>query len=65
MSASYRNEAPLVDLLLTMGADINARDREGRTALVWASWKGLEPVVLLLLHRGKRDLFETWVQESV
>jgi ankyrin repeat protein len=55
MSASYRNEAPLVDLLLTMGADINARDREGRTALVWASWKGLEPVVLLLLHRGKRS----------
>ena len=47
--------------LLSAGADINVKDRDGRTALHWACEKGLEEVVEVLKRLGsqvdERDLF--------
>ena len=40
------------EILLTVGAYVNAKDKEGRTPLSWASWYGYEAVVKLLLEKG-------------
>ncbi|KAK9441880.1 Pfs, NB-ARC and Ankyrin domain protein [Metarhizium brunneum] len=42
----------LVFLLCDRGADIDIRDRNGRTPLSWAAWNGHEAVVKLLLEKG-------------
>ena len=42
----------LVKLLLDHGADVNAQNRGGWTALAEAVWKGYVDVVALLLSRG-------------
>lgn len=39
-------------LLMTHGADVNARSRDGNTALTWAADKGDLPLVRLLLKNG-------------
>lgn len=36
MKAAYRGDHQLVELLLAHGAQINLRDAQGRTALLWA-----------------------------
>jgi len=38
----------MVRLLVDGGADINAKDNIGATALRWATWRGYEAVVRLL-----------------
>jgi ankyrin repeat protein len=42
----------IVQLLLEKGADVNAKDDDGRTALMLAAEKGHTEIVQLLLERG-------------
>jgi hypothetical protein len=44
--------AELVKQLLAKGANINATDEEGRTALIWAAIAGDVPTVKVLLDHG-------------
>lgn len=44
--------AEMVPLLLDHGAPIDARDEDGWTALMWASWSGLPKTTRQLLDRG-------------
>ena len=41
-----------VQILLAESAEVNARDKDGITALVWAAYKGYTEIVELLLKRG-------------
>jgi ankyrin repeat protein len=43
---------PMVALLLDRGADINLRDNDDWTPLMWAAWSGLPKVADTLLARG-------------
>ena len=47
----------LVGLLLSHGARLDARDRDGWTALMWASWSGLTQVAGKLLESGASPHF--------
>jgi hypothetical protein len=38
--------------LLSKGADVNARDSIGHTALMWAAWQGDTPTAKALLDKG-------------
>ena len=49
---SYDNRINVVRLLLDTGADINAQDTDGNTALTNASHRGNIEIVRLLLDRG-------------
>jgi uncharacterized protein len=42
----------VVALLLERGARIDSVDNRGRTALMWAGYRGKREVVALLLERG-------------
>jgi len=42
----------IAQMLLASGADVNARDGEGKTALMWAAWKGDDSIVRTLLANG-------------
>ena len=44
--------AKIVRLLLSSGADVNVKDRDGWTALHWAAQNGHSAVVQLLLEKG-------------
>ncbi|HEY9010975.1 MAG TPA: ankyrin repeat domain-containing protein, partial [Devosia sp.] len=46
------NRIEMVTLLLDHGADINAKDKEGMTALSWAAYCGKDAVCKLLIERG-------------
>ncbi|RDH88940.1 MAG: hypothetical protein DIZ77_05510 [endosymbiont of Seepiophila jonesi] len=50
--AAWRGSDSLVDALLKQGADINARDPEGLTALARAAWQGQIKIVQRLLNAG-------------
>ena len=52
MIASSSGHNASVELLLTHGADINAKDKYGRTALMYASKHGHTAIVELLLNHG-------------
>jgi len=43
---------PMVELLLDRGADVNRKDQDDWTALMWAAWSGLPKVTETLLARG-------------
>lgn len=47
-----KKRPPMVTLLLNEGAALNAKDHDGWTALMWASWSGLAKVADTLLERG-------------
>ena len=49
---SREQNVQTVDLLLELGADVNARDRDGRTALMGAAHKGRSGIVRTLVDRG-------------
>ena len=41
-----------VKQLIVQGADVNAKDVSGKTALLWAAWYGHTEVVKLLIQAG-------------
>ncbi len=43
---------PMIEVLMAAGADINAVDKDGWTALTWASWSGLNTVAAKLIELG-------------
>lgn len=50
--ASERDQKDIVELLLATGADVDAKDHFGGTALIAASSRGRKDIVELLLARG-------------
>jgi hypothetical protein len=44
--------APMIDTILQNGAEIDARDEHGWTALMWASWSGLTKTTTRLIELG-------------
>ena len=52
MIAAYEGHIEAVRLLLSKGADIDAKDREGMTALIIAAFLQPEDMIELLLDNG-------------
>ena len=52
ITASMNNDIDEVIRLLEAGADVNARDEDGDTALMWAVFKGHKDVALVLYEAG-------------
>jgi len=52
MSEAINNNAREVRALAEKGADINAKDSEGVTALIWAAYYGNTDVVRVLIEKG-------------
>ena len=52
--AAYQGEEESLCLLLKGGADINAKDKDGETALSYATYSGHESTAQLLLKWGRR-----------
>ena len=50
--AARNNRTEIVNLLLSKGADVNARDNDNRTPLHWAAYYGNTEIVNLLLSKG-------------
>ena len=49
---SDAKRVPMVETLAAAGADLNAQDNDGWTALMWASWSGLKDVASKLIEKG-------------
>ena len=50
IKAAKANDKETVKLLIEAGADINAKNNDGYTALMLASWNGHKDVVKLLIE---------------
>ena len=50
--ACYYKSLNVIDLLLDLGADINAKDSDNRSILFYAVYSGSEKIVKKLLYRG-------------
>ena len=50
--AVYRQYEEIVRVLIKSGANVNAADGNGSTALHWAAWTGNYPIVKMLLANG-------------
>jgi len=55
MKASSSNQLEKVKLLLGKGADVNVKDKSGKTALSFASTKRHFPVRNLLIGHGAKE----------
>lgn len=51
-NAAGEGRTEIVKLLLDHGADINARDNEGFTPLLWAAYEGEDEICLFLVQHG-------------
>jgi len=63
LAAAY-GHAETARVLLDAGADVNAEDLTGWTALHAGAFKGDAPIVSLLLERGARPRTAHWFLES-
>ena len=54
-NAVVSSAMPVAELLLSRGADVNARDASGKTALFWARRMNNEAFVQMLLKHGAQD----------
>ena len=52
LSAAKQGDAPKLQQLLQLGADVHTYNPDGFTALYWAAWQGCEPCVELLIDAG-------------
>jgi ankyrin repeat protein len=52
MVAAMAGKTDTTKLLLDRGAKINAKTKQGRTALTWASWRGMTDTIKALLAAG-------------
>lgn len=52
LSATRSNDVKTVKLLLENGADVNAKETNGNTALMSAAWRGYVEIIRLLLEKG-------------
>ena len=50
--AAYKNNIQMLELLLRYGADVNAKDQIGRTALFWAAANNSEAMTMMLLAKA-------------
>jgi ankyrin repeat protein len=50
--AAHEGHKEVVQLLLAKGADVNAKDKKGKTALMWASREGHKEALQALLAKG-------------
>jgi ankyrin repeat protein len=48
-------DAEIISLLLQKGADINAKDRDGNTALRCAQWRGSPGIMKILKIHGAKE----------
>ncbi len=54
MSAAYNNQLWMVEILLTMGADVYAKDKIGETAMVINENKNARKMMALIELKGRR-----------
>ena len=54
-NAALRGHKEIAELLISKGADVNARDKSGFTPLNWASNQGHTAVVELLKMHGASE----------
>jgi len=52
MFASLSGQVATVKLFLEHGAEVNAHDEQGRTALFYAAGRGFPTITLMLLDKG-------------
>ena len=52
ITSARNGHSNILQGLLDRGADVNAKDSGGNTALIWAAWYGCVDVVRLLLDNG-------------
>jgi ankyrin repeat protein len=54
-NAVVSSNPSVAELLLSRGADVNARDATGKTALFWARRMNNQAMVQMLLNHGAQD----------
>ncbi len=55
MMAALMNNAELVRAFISWGADVNLRDKQGKSALSFAKMKGYSDIVTLLVDAGAKE----------